>query len=494
MKHDSVALTGHKYHAFDAHYRMYNWFYPLDTDFYRDHKDATKTTDIQSASKLINSDAIETRALYFHIPFCDTMCSFCPFIKGGYQHVSEIGAYVEALLKEIHLKAQVAEVTAVPVNTIFFGGGTPSVLSPVQIQRIGQAIADHFDLSRLQEFSFEVEAKSINDERADALRSIGVTHGRFGFQTFDETYRKLFTLTASVDQCLQAASTLMKHLPNVSFDILYGMDGQTFDHLGRDLELATSVGTNNIDVYPVNNVVTQLELHRGYRAHDFEPLPASKKLAMRRFADDVMRTNGFLPHNGHGYVRSLRSDDWNIVTTDDYRFHYHDSVYGYESSDIIGFGSSAVSLTRNAITTNVLSRKRYTKELLHDGMVPVGVRVPESYEYPTRPINGCLPYHGAIEKKRVSWSQVHPEALERLAACVDAGLVAEDATHYRLTRTGWLWYANLMYYLTPSAERRLLDDYVSDRLRQDDRLDGDPSIAAFAPTAPDKFEGVEPLE
>ena len=473
----NISLTKNKFMAFSSHYQMYNWFYPLDSDLFGKRKESLQRKNFDEATRMIQSRGINTRALYFHIPFCETMCSFCPFVKGGFQDRSEVDEYVDALLVEISLKAMSPNVASVPIDSIFFGGGTPSILSPAQIEKIGQAISDHFDLNKLNEFSFEVEAKSTDDERVDALQSIGVTHGRFGFQTFNQNYRRLFTLTATVEQCREAAQTLGRYLPFVSFDILYGMDGQDFDQMAQDLELAVQVGTGNIDVYPVNNVVTQLELHRGFMDAGLEPLSFATKLAMRGFADDVMRENGFLPHNGHGYVRSHRASDRNIITTDEYRFRYHDAVYGYADSDFIGFGSSAVTVNPGGIMTNPLSRKRYVKSIQSDKDLTISIRTPEVHEYPTRAVNGCLPYHGRIAKDRVDWERVHPETIAALDICIQAGLVKDEPHDYSLTRNGWLWYVNLMHFLTPSSERQVLDDYVTRLLEQKDRRDG---ITEFA--------------
>ena len=96
------------------------------------------------------------------------------------------------------------------------------------------------------------------------------------------------------------------------------------------------------------------------------------KLLMRGFADDVMRENGFLPHNGHGYVRSHRASD------------------------------------RNIITTNELSRKRYVNAIQLDKGTTISISTPEPHEYPTRAVNGYLPYHGRIAKDRVDWEKFTP--------------------------------------------------------------------------------------
>src|SRR4051794_7991463 len=163
----------------------------------------------------------KSRALYFHIPFCDTICNFCPFTRGKYTDRGVIDAYFESLLLEIRMKADLADLKKVPIRAIFFGGGTPSLLNPDQIHRIGELIHNAFDLSDLKEFSFEIEVKSITRARADAMRAIGVTHPRFGLQTFSPKWRDMFELTASLSQLYDATSLLKTIFPFQTFDILY---------------------------------------------------------------------------------------------------------------------------------------------------------------------------------------------------------------------------------------------------------------------------------
>lgn len=95
-------------------------------------------------------------------------------------------------MKEIEIKPKMVDFHAVPVRAIFFGGGTPSILSAENIRAIWAAIHRYFDLSKLVEFSFEIEVKSLNDDKISVLQDIGVTHPRFGLQTFSPLWRKLF--------------------------------------------------------------------------------------------------------------------------------------------------------------------------------------------------------------------------------------------------------------------------------------------------------------
>ena len=446
-------LSGRSLVKFDRQFPIYNFFFP--------NQGKARATD---PVPLIWAEAarhVRSRALYFHIPFCDTICNFCPFTRGRYSNRAVIDEYVEALIAEIRLKADLIDLKQVPIAAIFFGGGTPSLLDPEQIARIGALIRETFDLSQLREFSFEVEVKSLTPERAQAMREIGVTHPRFGLQTFSPKWRDMFDLTASLDQINAAAALLKQRFPYQTFDILYGMSGQDEDELMADLQAAAALGTTNVDIYPIDNVVTQVGLHEKLARSGAAPTSAMRKFAMNLLVDQTMRHAGFMPHNGHGYVRTGASAD---VVTDAYRFVYHEHVYGYHDHDLMGFGVNAISSTKGHVMTQTHNKKIY-REAISQGRIPGEASTHEGALDYARPIVLRLPYHGRIEKHRVRWDAVHPEVLEKLECLKQEALVTEDDTSLSLTKLGWYWYVNLMYFLMPRADQLLMNGMVIDHLK-----------------------------
>ncbi|VVD96369.1 coproporphyrinogen-III oxidase family protein [Pandoraea soli] len=443
---------------FDRQFPIYNFFFPGQRAA---REGASVRKALQSGSQHATS-----RALYFHIPFCETICSFCPFTRGTFRNADVIENYVADLLKEIELKAAMVDLRAVPVRAIFFGGGTPSLLSPEQIRRIGESIRHHFDLSRIEEYSFEIEVKSLTEEKASAMQDIGVTHPRFGLQTFNPHWREMFDLTATLDQVHAATQCLTSRFPHQSFDLLYGMSGTDEDMLLRDLEQAVAMRTTNIDVYPIDNVMTQVTLHRKIAKAGYSPTSAARKFSMRLLADEFMRHAGFSPHNGHGYVRGRCSPD--TVVSAEYSFVYHEHVYGYDDCDLLGFGVNAISAVFGHVMTNTHSRAIY-HQTLGQGQLPTAVSEHEPALDYARPLILRLPYHGAVEKRLVDLSKVPEDVCDRLRRLIEAGLVDDAAESYRLTRLGWHWYVNMMVYLMPSRERAMLNRLVVTQLAPGER-------------------------
>ena len=441
---------------FDYQFPLYNFFFPAQThNVYQ--PDREKFAEIMVGA----NRAARSRALYFHIPFCEAICSFCPFTRGLYKNADDIDRYTQALIREIEYKAQIVDLKAVPVRAIFFGGGTPSLLSSRNIHDIGEALHRYFDMHAVEEFSFEFNVTSVTEERARALAAIGVSHARFGLQTIDREWRQLFNLDPDIGKIERAAERLHAHFGHVLCDILYGMNGSNEQQTLADIDKAVALGVSNVDIYPINNAATSVKLHKQIKARFPDVMPAMRKLNMKLMLDEHLRQYGYVPYNGHGYVRRSGADTKLFV--DDYSFIYHEHVYGYADHDLLGFGVGAISSVAGHIITNVSLREKYTQRMAagehlcqvsgHDSLLDV-----------VKPLVVRLAYHGSVDKRLVEQGRVPGALMRRLDALIQADLVLEDTHYYRLTRLGWLWYSNIMFYLMPASEQDILRKLVFERL------------------------------
>ncbi len=258
---------------------------------------------------------------------------------------------------------------------------------------------------------------------------------------------------------------LKEMFPVQTFDILYGMSGQDEEELIADLHAAVAMGTTNIDIYPIDNIMTQVGLHSKLAQAQHAPTSAMRKFGMNVLVDQFMRHAGFMPHNGHGYVRTAPTAD---VVSDAYSFTYHEHVYGYHDFDLLGFGTNAVSSTKGHVITNTHSKKVY-REALADGRFPCVISQHDPALDYSRPVILRLAYHGRLDKRLVLWDKVHPEVLAKLEHIKKEGLVAEDETTMSLTKLGWYWYVNIMYYLMPKEDQLVMNGIVVDKLKDTGR-------------------------
>jgi coproporphyrinogen III oxidase-like Fe-S oxidoreductase len=451
---------------FDSQFPVYNWMHPV-----RGEELGAVTFD-EVAPKL-DPTGVRERALYFHIPFCDTICTFCTLNRGlGSEGDEALEQYTKALVREIQLKSEDPWVAGAPARTIFFGGGTPSVLSADQLERICQAIRQYLDLSDLKEWIFEMEVKSVTEEKCAVLAEYGVNRSRYGIQTFDPQYRELFNITATPDQVHKAIDIAGRHFESRSIDMIYGMHGQSFASLSRDIQGAIDAGTEAIDFYPITNIAAQGSLHSGYAKRGLQPTPYIDKMAMTSYLDRYLQGSGFRRHNGHGY---LRGDDPAAPAPYDrsYRNYYNSvAIFGNHDCDVVGFGSSAISQNGRHVLQNDPNRTSYIRSIMDDGELTVRHTVSDREPY-DRGLVMYLPYMGYVDKSRIPWEKVPAGTLERLETLKAEGMVTETGDQWLTTELGWLWYVNLMYFLSSPEDQQTLDDMVGARSRNKALSDGD---------------------
>lgn len=190
--------------------------------------------------------------LYIHIPFCRSRCSYCDFATGLYESgLAE--RYVRALLQEIRS----ADVAGACVDTIYFGGGTPSLLAAAQLDQILLALNETFDVDPASEITLEINPGSITVEKLRAFRSLGVNRASFGAQTFDDReLAKLGRSHTAADTRRTFHDLRAAGFDNVSFDLIAGLPGQTLTGWQRNVDEALELQPEHLSFY-------LLEVHSG---------------------------------------------------------------------------------------------------------------------------------------------------------------------------------------------------------------------------------------
>lgn len=458
---------------FDRQLPMFNWHYPFGST-------REWLSDPRSPFKDGSAVRARRRAVYIHIPFCDTICTFCLFRKEKYHSDAELQQYVDALIAEFDLKREA--IGRCKVDAVFVGGGTPSMLNPEQIDLLGAALRRNFDLQTLKEFTFEVEAKSVTPEKLNAMRCVGVNRISFGAQTFSAKYRALFSLDATLEQLEQTAALVNAMFPYTNVDILYGLAGQTEDELLRDAESAMALGTTTVDFYPINNLTAPPIMHKELKASGQDYLPASTRLRYRMIIDDLLRSRGYVPINGYGYS-NRRGADRGAVVQHAPKFLYHDLVYGYEDDEIVGYGSSAISQMMGFNLHNNPDRRKYVAQILDDGTL-----AHEAFGPLPCPERGIVlfPFRSVLEKARIRWENIPLETWLALQKAIEAGLVVERDDRYELSRLGWLFYVNLMYCLMPEPGKIWMTNQM-EKLKSAGRKCGDTDLSAWAESGGDQI-------
>jgi oxygen-independent coproporphyrinogen-3 oxidase len=186
--------------------------------------------------------------LYLHIPFCQAICSYCNFNRGLLDRELKV-RYVAALEREIRL-ARVEGQAPRPADTIFFGGGTPSLLEPAEVARLIQACRDTFDLQSGAEITLETNPETATPERLDAFRRAGVTRLSFGVQSFDDDELKRLGRIHSSARAVEAVRAAQAvGFDSVSFDLMCWLPGQSMASWMRTVEQSVVLAPEHLSMY-----------------------------------------------------------------------------------------------------------------------------------------------------------------------------------------------------------------------------------------------------
>ncbi len=235
--------------------------------------------------------------IYIHIPFCRSHCSYCDFATGMYE--SDLAeTYVVALCREISKWKEIENPFA--VDTIYFGGGTPSLLAPEQIERILKAVHERFEVVNGAEVTIELNPASVGAQQANIhrrdpenaevaqrnnetelplrklsdFRRLGINRASFGAQTFDDQELKQLGRThTSADIPATFQRLREAEFENINFDLIAGLPGQTLRGWKRNLDLALKLRPEHLSLY-------LLDIHEG------TPLADQIRRRMRPKPDD----------------------------------------------------------------------------------------------------------------------------------------------------------------------------------------------------------------
>ena len=183
------------------------------------------------------------KAIYIHIPFCKSICSYCDFCKFLYNE-KWVGAYLTALKREIKDRYMDDDIT-----TIYIGGGTPSALSCDEIKRLMEIISV-FKTENLKEFTFECNLSDINKELLLLLKYYKVNRLSIGIESFNKKNLEFMERSADYKDALEKIKLCREYgFNNINIDLMYAIPGETLKDLKKDLDLFMSLNPTHISTY-----------------------------------------------------------------------------------------------------------------------------------------------------------------------------------------------------------------------------------------------------
>ena len=184
--------------------------------------------------------------IYIHIPFCKTRCIYCDFYSTTRSELKD--RYIHALCKELQIRKEYLREE--PVETIYFGGGTPSQLAEEDFREIFETIRKYYGMEHCREITLEANPDDLTEEYAVMLQRLPFNRISMGIQTFDDATLKLLNRRHNAAQAVNAVHHCRRAgFNNISIDLIYGLPGETDERWKRDLQQAVSLNVEHISAY-----------------------------------------------------------------------------------------------------------------------------------------------------------------------------------------------------------------------------------------------------
>lgn len=299
-------------------------------------------------------------SIYIHIPFCKHRCAYCDFNTYAKQEDS-IPAYINALIKEIKF---VGKQTDDSIRTIFFGGGTPSLLTSGQFDSVLQALFLSFNIVPNAEISIEANPGTVSPEKLDSIRKAGINRISFGVQSANAEELKMLEREHNFFDVIQAVSTARKAgFDNLNLDLIYGLPEQT-------LSTWQTTVKRILDLHPEHISAYALTLEHGtpfgrWAEKGLLPLPNPDLAAdMYEWTCDYLQQSGYTqyeisnwakPVTGHKSQVNTRSSTFDLQP----EFACQHNLQYWKSLPYLGLGAGAHGYINGIRYSNVLRIKTY---------------------------------------------------------------------------------------------------------------------------------------
>jgi len=316
-----------------------------------------------------NEDPIpRSLSLYFHIPFCDTVCFYCACNKIVTGDHSRATPYLEHLYKEIELQGQLFDSDRI-VDQLHWGGGTPTFLNADQIRDLMKVTGKHFSLrdDDTGDYSIEIDPRSVDSEKLQVLRETGFNRLSLGVQDLDPRVQKAVNRVQSEDKTREVTEAARElGFNSINMDLMYGLPFQTVESFNETLQKIVVLNPDRIAAY---NYAHMPERFKPQRRINEDDLPSA---AMK--LDILQNTIEYL--NGAGYVyigmdHFARPTDELAVAQEQGTLHRNFQGYStHADCDLIGMGVTAIGRVCDNYSQNVRNLEDYY-EKVDAGILPL---------------------------------------------------------------------------------------------------------------------------
>jgi len=315
---------------------------------------------------LAGLDPAEPVSLYLHVPFCKQMCWYCGCNMKLAARYSPVATYVQHLLAEIELIAA-ALPGRIAVAHLHFGGGTPTVLEPEDLAAIMARLATRFELLPDAEIAIESDPRTLTDAMISQIGQLGFNRASFGVQEFDPQVQTAINRIQPPEMVERATRGLRAAgVPNINFDLIYGLPRQTTAALCRTVEQCVAMKPDRVALFGYAHVPW---VAKNQRLIDDATLPgATERAEQARAAAAVLVESGYIRI---GIDHFARPDDSLAIAAAAGRLHRNFQGYTSDTAEtLIGIGATAIGRTPQGYVQNASETGAWSRAV-SSGKLPV---------------------------------------------------------------------------------------------------------------------------
>lgn len=297
-----------------------------------------KSHNVESIAQPLN--------VYVHIPFCIQKCAYCYYFTLKYQGKDQVDKYVDALCNEITLKSEALRLQNRKLNSLYFGGGTPSLLREEQFLKIKACLESNFLMDDF-EFTIEAEPHTITDQKIKLFNNLGINRISLGVQSFCDEVIKLSDRKHSKQKALDVINKILdKGQQVLNVDLLSGLAGDTLESWGSSIDTALSCGAHNITIYKMEAYSNTLFFDSGVRKNEISLPSDEQELEFMKLAIDRIGGSNYTPWSTFTFIKDGK-----------YAHDYINNIW--HGADLCSFGPSSYSKVGLYCHQNTNSYKNY---------------------------------------------------------------------------------------------------------------------------------------
>jgi len=369
--------------------------------------------------------------LYLHFPFCVSKCPYCDFNSYQLKEENQITSYISAIYKEITTYSK--KLKKSNIRTIYFGGGTPTILLGVQIYSILEFCKDKFTIDKDAEITIEVNPGTLDDEKIKLLTESGINRLSLGAQSFNDLLLKKLSRIHNAQDIIDSYYLARENgFNNINIDIMFALPDQTTKDLQTTLEKAISLKPDHLSLYNLT-IKPGTEYYKKYKRGKLKLPTEDEEFDMYNRAINFLKENNFEHYEIANFARP-------------YKRSMHNLIY-WQNKPYLGIGAGAYSFIKGYRYMNYENPARYIKEIM-SGKLPVdngeklslGKRMIETIILGLRTKDG-ISYKEFNKRFKVDINNIFYRQIKKL---VNLGLLEKDDCKIKLTKNG-IFLANTVF-------------------------------------------------